>query len=105
MAVRPHTGRPLVFWEQRGVIVDAKGQMVWYQILPGRADIEGVKVVEVGFQVVQLFLGDGRICREGSIAENVIPDVVGHIWGFDSHGTGPLSLDVLCKKRSEERRV
>jgi len=96
MAVRPYARRPLVFWEQCGVVIDAEGQMVGYQILSRRPDVEGIEVVEVGFQVVQVFLWDGRNCGEGTIAENILPDLIVHLRGFDSHLTWPLSLNVLC---------
>ena len=77
------------------MVINAEGQMVGYQILSRRPDVEGI-AVEIEFQVVEMFLWDGHICGEGAIAENVFPDLIVHLGGFDSHLAWPLSLGVLC---------
>lgn len=95
MSVRPDSSGPVVLGEDGSVDIDPECKMVGNQIFTRRSDIEGVEVLERVFQLSRFLLGDGRVGRVSTVTQDVLPHLVGHLFGSNTERTGlcaPLLL-------------
>lgn len=54
MPIRSHAQGPFFFGEDGSVIIDGECQVVEDEVLPGRADVHGIEVVELPLHGVRL---------------------------------------------------
>ena len=65
------------------MVVDTEGQVVGDEILAGRANIEGIEIVEGVLQLVEVRFGNIGVGGERTIAEDVFPDLIRHLLSLD----------------------
>lgn len=82
MPIRTHAEGELVLGEDRSMVIERECQVIWDEIFSGGTDVEWIEVVEFVFQSVGFFFWEWGWVGEGTITENVFPDLVCHlIWG------------------------
>jgi hypothetical protein len=105
VTVSTHGARPMLLLEKSGVNIDTESQVVWDKILARRSYVHGVKVVEVVFELRSLFFGECSGRWESSVAENIVPDFVGHLIGSDAQRSYFVTVDTSPLKQVGDGKV
>jgi hypothetical protein len=93
VAVGAHRPRPVFFREERCVDIHAESQVVGDEVLAGGSDVHGIEVGEFAPKSLSLFLSDRSILGERQVAEDVVPDLVGHLLRFYPKRANLASVD------------
>jgi hypothetical protein len=88
--------RPLVFWEDGDVVVEQERQVVLYQVLAGRSNVEWIKVVEFVLHHIRFLPRKGLGIWPRSVAEDVLPGFVGHLLSCHAQGADGVPSDVAA---------
>ena len=103
VSVRADAQGPLVLWEDGDVIVQCERQVVLYQVLARRPHVKGVEVVEFVLHRVGFLFRQGFRAWPRTVAKDVFPDLVGHLFSFHTQRAGGVSGDVaICFGQSGE---
>ena len=84
------------------MVVDTEGQVVGDEVLAGRANVEGVEIVEGVLELVEVLFGNIGVGGERTIAEDVFPDLVCHLLSLDGQKTRLGAGEVACEMNFEE---
>jgi len=84
----------VLFREESLVVINAEGEVVGYEVLPGGTDVEWVEVREGTSESFEFVFRDVGGLGEGARSEDVVPDLVGHLLNCDTQHPRGLALDV-----------
>ncbi|KAH3677744.1 hypothetical protein OGATHE_000398 [Ogataea polymorpha] len=77
---------PELLLEQGSMAVDEESQVVWNQVFPRHRHVCWVEVLKLSSHQVQMLLRNAAVDLV-RVAENIIPDLVGHLFWLDTKGT------------------
>lgn len=93
VSVGSHSLGPVLFAEKGGVDVDTEGQVVRDQVLSRRPDIHRVEVLVVVLELGGLFLFERLTLGEGSVSEDVSPNLISHLISGDTERSHFVAVD------------
>ncbi|KAH3661532.1 hypothetical protein OGAPHI_006380 [Ogataea philodendri] len=88
---------PELLLEQGNVTVDEESQVVWNQIFSRNRHVCWIEVFKLSSHDVKLFLRNVTL-NLVDVTEDIIPNVIGHLFNLDSKWSRNFSVDVLVEK-------
>lgn len=102
MAVRAEAARPQLLWEDRGMVVQAEGQVILDEVLAGHPQVEGVPELEFVFHAMHHVQGDGAALRDRLAKEDRVPHLLQHACNVIKQLSQPTTAPVLMFECMEE---
>lgn len=88
----------MFFGEDGGMDVDAEREMIVDQILAGGTKVHWVEVLEVVLELRGLLQRERSAFGVLTRTQNIVPDLIGHVFRSDAKTTGPSPEHVVVKQ-------